>query len=167
MGAEPLAELTPLHVQALINRKLEAGLSGKTVAYIRQVLRTALHDAERWGLVGRNVAAVVAAPRSEPIEIRPLEPGEARRLLLAARGRRLEALYVVTLGLGLRQGEVLGLCWSDLDERGGWLRIQRQLQRSRDGPRLVPPKSRQARRSLDLPATVLKALQEHRRRQGL
>lgn len=165
LGAIPIDELTAEDVQGLINRKLESGLGGKSVAYIRQVLRTALRDAQRRGLVARNVVALVPAPRIEPGEIKPLAPEEIGRLLRAAAGWRLEALYVTTLGLGLRQGEVLGLQWSDLDEREGWLRVRRQLQRNPGGARLAAPKSRQARRSLNVPPTVLRALQEHRRRQ--
>ena len=165
LGSHELSELTPLHVQELINTKLAEGLSGKTVAYVRQVLRTALRDAQRWELVPRNVVDMVPAPRVERPEIQPLEPEEVARLLKAAHGRRLEALYLVTLALGLRQGEVLGLQWSDLDSERGWLRVRRQLQRGPAGTRLVPPKSKQARRSLDLPPTVLQALRLHSLRQ--
>ena len=56
IGQVRLDKLTPAHVQALMNRKREAGLSPKTVQYMRGVLRTALNRALRWGLVARNVA---------------------------------------------------------------------------------------------------------------
>jgi integrase len=52
-------------------------------------------------------------------EVLALTPQQARRLLDAARGDRLEALYSVALALGLRQGETLGLMWSDIDLKGG------------------------------------------------
>lgn len=62
-----------------------------------------------------NAAAMVSAPRGTRQEPKVLTPEEARRLLDAARGDRLEALYSVALALGSRQGEALGLKWSDID----------------------------------------------------
>src|SRR5262252_178741 len=115
IGRVRLDKLTPAQVQALMNRKREAGLSAKTVQYMRGVLRTALNRALRWGLVPGNVADLVDGPRVERYEIQPFTLGEARAFLDAVRGNRLEALYSVALTMGLRQGEALGLRWDDVD----------------------------------------------------
>jgi integrase len=114
-----LDQLTPLHVQEMINARLAAGFSGKSVAYMHQVLRTALGLATRWDLVSRNVARLVDPPRIERKPINPLTPDEAREFLGAVRGHRLEALFSVALALGLRQGEALGLLWDDVDYVAG------------------------------------------------
>src|SRR5207302_1933177 len=79
------------------------------------VLRRALEQALRWDLVARNVAAVVVPPRVVRHEVAALSLEDAARLLAAARGARLEALYVLALACGLRQGEALGLHWRDVD----------------------------------------------------
>ncbi|HET8631551.1 MAG TPA: site-specific integrase, partial [Thermomicrobiales bacterium] len=92
-------------------------------------------------------------------------PAEARRFLDAARGNRLEALYRVALSLGLRQGEILGLQWADVDLDAGTLAVRRQLQRVDGAFRLMELKTAQSRRTLALPAALLAALREHRRRQ--
>ncbi|EQD71842.1 integrase family protein [mine drainage metagenome] len=63
LGRIHLARLTPADVQAMMNRKLVQGLSAGRVDYLRAVLRLALNDALRWGLIGRNVAALVRPPR--------------------------------------------------------------------------------------------------------
>ena len=167
LGSVLLARLTPQLVQRLINDKLEAGLNPKTVSYIRQVLRTAIEDAVRWNLVSHNVVSVVPAPRQVRSTIRPLEPEQIGVFLDAVSGRRLEALYVTALALGVRQGEALGLKWSDIDMTAGRMRIQRQLQRSAAGLHFVEPKTDRARRVLDLPPTVVTALADHKRRQWL
>jgi len=166
LGHLRLDRLGPEQVQNFLNSKLKDGLSSKTVAYIRQVLRTSLDQATRWNLVSRNVATLVPAPRKERKAIHPLEPHEISRFLNAVAGRRLEALYVVTLALGLRQGEVLGLKWEDIDLRAGTLRIQRQLQRFGGHLNLVEPKTDRARRVLDLPESVIRTLTEHQKRQS-
>jgi integrase len=165
LGGVPLAKLTPQHVQALMNRKLAAGLSPRRVAMIRGVLRTALNQALRWGLVSRNVATLVSPPRAVRFEVRPLEPEQARLFLKAVRGDPLEPLYTVALAVGLRQGEALGLRWEDVDLDAGTLHIRHGLQRIEGKLRLVEPKSARARRTIVMPALVTESLRAHRVRQ--
>jgi integrase len=93
---------------------------GKSPPLDVTVLRQALGQAERWGLVTRNAARLAEPPRIPRWEVSPLSPEEARRFLDAIHGDRLEALYTVALGVGLRQGEILGLTWSDV----AWIRQQ-------------------------------------------
>lgn len=119
LGAEQLARLSPGQVQALLDAKLTGGLSPRTVQYIHAILRRALGQAYRWGIVQRNVAAVVIPPRVTRSEVRPFDPDQARAFLAAMRGDRLEALYTVAIACGLRQGEALGLRWQDVDMGAG------------------------------------------------
>src|SRR5687767_119940 len=119
LGRIQLHQLTPQHVQSLLNQKRTAGLSPRTVQYLHTLLRSSLNRALKWGLVQRNVAALVDRPRNVKREIRPLNPEQARAFLAAVKGSssgiRLEALYVVAIAEGLRQGELLGLRWEDVD----------------------------------------------------
>jgi len=101
----------------------------------------------------------------ERYEIKPLTPVEARAFLAAVKGDRLEALYSVALTMGLRQGEALGLRWSDVDLDIGSLRIEKQLQRVGGELQLVELKTRLRRRALLMPASIVASLREHRRRQ--
>ena len=66
-------------------------------------------------MVGRNVVRLTDGPREPKTEGRTLTPEQARSLLQAASGERLEAAFVVMLSLGLRRGEVFGLRWTDID----------------------------------------------------
>jgi integrase len=157
--------LTPALVQEMMNNRLAAGLSGKSVAYIHQVLRTALTLAVRWDLVSRNVARLVDRPRIERKSISPLTPEEARKFLAAIRGHRLEALFSVALALGLRQGEALGLQWEDVDFTAGTLRVSHQLQRIGGKLTLVAPKTDRSRRTLVMPPMIVDRLREHESRQ--
>jgi integrase len=91
---------------------------------------------------------------------------EVPRLLDAIRGERLEALYSVALALGLRQGEVLGLRWSDIDLEAGSLTVRRALQRIKGKYQLVEPKSETSKRTIaPLPTLLLSTLREHKARQ--
>lgn len=165
LGRIALERLTPQQVQALLNQKLREGLKPKTVRYLRGTLRTALNEAVRWGLIARNAAAIVEGPRVERYPIKPFTSEEARRLLEAVRGDRLEALYSVALTMGLRQGEALGLTWQDIDLAMGYMRISKQLQRIHGSPKLVEPKTEHSRRTLAMPPMIGQALREHYDRQ--
>lgn len=76
-------------------------------------------------------------PRAVPHEIQPFTPEEAKELLQAARGDRLQALYAVALAIGLRRGEALGLTWDCLDVEHGQLAVKKALQRQKGGLTLV------------------------------
>jgi len=177
LGRTPLAKVTPADVRRLIAHRLEAGASPRSAQYTHVVLSRALRQAEREGVIGRNVAALVSPPRVQQHEISPLDPDQARTLLETARGDRLEALYAVATALGLRQGEALALRWSDVDLDARTLRVSATLQRvpvmlrgADDGGRgtryrLEPPKTARSRRTIHLPGVVVTALREHRLRQ--
>ena len=167
LGRVRLAKLTPQHVHILIARKTREGrLAPRTIQYMHSVLRAALNQAVRWRMVHYNAASLVSAPRGARIEPKVLAPEDARRLLEAARGDRLEALYSVALALGLRQGEALGLKWSDIDSDAGILRVRRAAQRiPHQGTQLVETKTPRSRRTLVMPPVVISALRAHRSRQ--
>jgi integrase len=165
LGHLPLARLSPQQVQAFLNAESRSGLSPRSVAMERAVLRGALGRAERWGLVTRNVAKLAEPPRVPRRQVTPLSPEQARIFLAAIQGDRLEALYLVALGVGLRQGEILGLAWSDLDLAAGTLTVRHALQRVEGKLILVEPKSLTSHRTVALPALVHEALRAHRIRQ--
>jgi integrase len=167
LGQHPLVELRPADVQAFLNAKAASGLAPRTVAYLRNVLRQALGHAERTELVGRNVARLALPPRVPRREVHPLSPEQARTFLAAIAGDRFEALYLLALGCGLRQGEILGLAWSDLDLDEGTVRVRAALQRVEGRFALVEPKSSTSRRIVALPAIVRTGLLAHRERAAL
>ncbi len=164
LGRIKLKALTPAHVQGLYRSKLDSGLSTSTVRLMHNTLYKALKQAVRWSLVPRNVAEIVQAPRPKKKEIRPLTPEQARTLLEAARGDRLEALYVLAVTAGLRRGELLGLRWQDVDLERGSLQVRQQLTRTKDGLSFTSPKGGKSR-SVRLTQNAIKVLRSHRKRQ--
>ncbi len=148
-----------------MNTMAAAGASPETAANVRGLVRSALNQAVRCDLIARNPVLDTEAPKREQHEIEPLAPAEAQRFLEAVKGDRLEALYVTTLGLGLRQGEALGLTWQDVDLKSGTLYVREQLQRVDGILRRVPLKTERSRRTLAMPARIVTALQEHQDRQ--
>jgi integrase len=153
-------------VQSLLRKKERAGLSSRTVGHIRGVLRTALNDGVRLGLVVRNVALLTDPPRHRAPAREPFTAQEARALLAAADGDRLAALYRLALTLGMRRGELHGLRWQDLDLDASTLRVARSLQRIGGAIVLKETKTERSRRTLSLPASAVATLRAHRDRQA-
>src|SRR5215204_410242 len=109
LGHVKLKKLTAAHVQGLYRSMQDRGLSPRTVRYTHAVLRRALKQAARWGMVDRNVAEDVDPPPLQRDEIQPLDREQTRTLLQAAEGDRLHAFYIVAVTAGLRPGEMLAL----------------------------------------------------------
>ncbi len=107
----------------------------------------------------RNVAAFATAPHPTRREIAPLTAEQARRRLEAAKGDRLEALYVLALTTGMRQGERPGFQWRDIDLDGGTLRVNRTIY---EGV-VSPPKTDAGRRAIRLSESAVLALKNHKR----
>src|SRR5918996_4874572 len=113
----------------------------------------------------KNPAADVAPPKGPTQEVTPLTREEARRLLSTVRGDRLDALYVVALHTGLRQGELLALRWEDLDPEARKLQVRRTV--AKDGGKLSigPTKTARGRRTVKLTRDATDALRGHLTRQ--
>lgn len=124
-----LSELQPENLEHLYGYLLDNGRSIHTVRAVHRVVRSALNEAVRRRRMHSNPALVARAPRHDTDEVEPLTVGEAQRLLAAAAKRPNAARWAIALSLGLRQGEALGLMWSDLDLEDGTLRVRRSVQR--------------------------------------
>ena len=165
LGSVKLKNITPAHARGLYREKLEAGLSPRTVQYIHVTLHKALKQAVQDGLIPRNAADAVKAPQVRREEMHPLSVEQTRALLEAARQDRLEALYVLAVHTGLRQGELLGLKWEDADFEAGTLQVRRSLATAKGGPVLAAPKTRGSRRTVKLTRGAVEALRGHLQRQ--
>ncbi len=120
----------------------------------------------RLGLVVRNVADMVDSPSPQHKEIQPFGPEQMTIFLETAEENRLYALYCLAIGTGMRQSELLGLTWPDVDFEAGVVRIRQQLVWSpKRGFSFSEPKTAKGRRSIALPAFALEALRQHRRAQ--
>jgi len=165
LGRAKLKTLTPAHVRKLYREKLDAGLAPRTVNYIHTTLHKALKDAVADGLIPRNPSDAVKPPRPAKPEIRPLTQDQARALLAASKGDRFYALYVLALHCGLREGELLGLMWEDVDLSTGKLSISRTLSETRTGHKFEKPKNGKGR-SVKLSQRAVEALRSHRTAQN-
>ncbi len=163
----PLTKLTPAHVERTMAELAGRGLSSQTIRHARSTLRRALHDAQRDGLLTRNVAALARPPRLERREMRALTAGEVGRLIDATADDPFGPLFAVATGTGLRLGELLGLRWTDVDLEGRSLTVRRSLSRAHGGGwELAEPKTARSRRTVDLTTTAIDGLRRQKARQA-
>jgi integrase len=170
LGACLLTNLSVSDVDALWQDKRDAGYRPNSIRIMRAVLRKAIGQAEREGLVARNVAALSAAPHIDQPEGRSLTIEQARTLLDAVAEHRLGLCIELMLSYGLRRGEALGFRWQDFDpERailGARQGVKRVKARGEAETKTVITvgtlKTSRSRRDLTLTPHLVDALKRHR-----
>src|SRR5919112_4065131 len=165
LGHRKLKNLAPEHVQYFYQTKLDDGLAPGTVRLMHGILHGALEQGVKWGIVPRNVCKATIPPKPDPEEIHPLDAEQARRILEAAHGNRLEALYVLAVTAGLRIGELLGLKWEDIDLDAETLRVRRTRSQAKTGPTFTAPKNGKGR-GIRLTRRAVDALKPHKAAQN-
>jgi integrase len=167
LAPTPLTRLTPAMVERTMADLEARGLSAQTIRHARSTLRRALKDAQRDGIVNRNVAALASPPRAEPPEMHSLTAAQVGRLVDATADDDHGPLYALAVGSGLRAGELCGLRWSDVDLEGRSLVVRRSLIRaSGGGYELAEPKTARSRRTVMLPSVALEGLRRQKARQA-
>jgi len=117
-------------------------------------------------MIPANPAALVEVPKKSHHEMKALGPEEAARFLEAAREDRFGLLFELLLVTGARPSEALAWTWADLDVEHASLSTVRSLVRTESGWQLAETKTPRSRRSVPLPASSMRRLQEHRRAQA-
>ena len=143
-----LNKLSAQHLNRLYSKAVvDSGLSPASAETLHVVVHRALEDARKKHIVHRNVAEEADPYRGRRPEMRTLSQQQAMRFLETVRGHELEALFVLALTTGMRQGELLGLRWKDVDLEGGRVQVTGTLQRGR-GATIAEPKTARSRRSI-------------------
>jgi len=162
IGGMKLASLTPANVQWLYAELDRRGKSRRIQYQCHAVLHRALEVAMKWGLVARNVADAVERPKLKTHEVKPLDDSQVRTFLAAAQDDRLHSLYVLAVCTGMRQGELFGLKWGDIDLKAGTLQVRRTIVEVDGKFYENEPKTEKGKRLIHLPESAVTALVTHR-----
>lgn len=167
IGHHRLDKLTLDHLETLYADMAAAGLSGSTRHQAHSIIRAALRDAVRRGHVSRNVAALVQPPSVGKPKTESLSLADLTLIEAAASGDRLEARWLIALGLGLRPGEATALEWRHIDFDQQTITIEQQLQQiPGEGLQLrAITKTSAGMRTIPLPEHIMEALQRTREQQ--
>ena len=162
LGAVKLTRLTPLRVQqfynGLENKKTSEELSPKTVHNIHGILHKALQRAVALKYISSNPADAIGIdlPIDDDTEIRPMEDEEVVKFIEGIQTHRYRLVFLIALFTGMRQGEVLGLSWDNVDWKNNILMIRQQLQIDRATREYIidTPKHRKKRMIVVAPAVM-------------
>ena len=167
LGHLPLRRIVPADIQRLCDGALEQGFAPATVHLIHAVIHKSLAQAVTWQLTPRNAADAVELPRIPKRAVTVLD--QPARCSVCSRPMSAEPIYpllvLAVLG-GLRRGELLGLCWTDVAFDRGLVVVRNNLTRvPGQGPVLGPTKTHQVR-IVELGPFGLTALRQQRARQA-
>jgi integrase len=162
-GDRALDRIGPAQVEAFIAAKRREGRATKSILNYLGLLHSIFEYGHRRGLSQRNPVKMVDKPESggaDP-DVRFLDEAELEAVVAAVpddvRGPTERTLYLTAAMSGLRQGELLGLRWRDIDWSAARIRVRQSYVRGEFGT----PKSRRSSRSVPLADRVAGELDRH------
>jgi integrase len=163
-GCLQLSQLTKERIQAFCAQKLDAGYAPGTIRNMYNLLSSALESAVMDGILARNPCDHVTLPKQKQRKPYVLTVDQCKRLVAAARGRRLWFMILVALTTGAREGELLALRWSDIDLNNLRISIHRSVSVQK-GKGMIEkePKTKSGVRKVILTQVVVDAMDEHKR----
>jgi integrase len=161
LGNVALHELRPAHLQRYYGDELKAGRSGLAVHHDHALLHRALATAVKQGLLMRNPADAVDAPKGERKEMRTLSADDLARFL-DAKTTPYYPIFYTACYTGMRRSELLGLQWQDVDLILGEVSVRRTLHNVKGKVYLRPPKTAKSKRLIPLPPSATLVLRQHR-----
>jgi len=166
LGKLQLQKLHPMQLNKFFSGLLQEGrLSSTTIRSIYRTLSSALNHAVKMQLIERNPLQFVDSPKKAKSPGKALEPEGIIQIMQAAKETEFEVPIHLAASLGLRRGEVLGLRWTDVDLKKGYLQISQALARVSKEIFFKEPKTEESRRKMYLPEGLIALLKAHRKKQ--
>ncbi|MCR8985980.1 site-specific integrase [Brevibacillus laterosporus] len=164
LGEIELSKLTPRHIQNLYNSLFESGrLSDENIQKVHTIINDSLNKAVSWEMIPKNVASVVDRPKARKKEMEVWEVEEAHTFLKSSEKDRYYIAFLLALTTGMRQGEILGLRWKDVNLENGIISITQTL--SHDGKELqIGAKTNSGNRTIAIDAETVKEMRKVEKR---
>jgi integrase len=164
LGHLALSQLTPMVLQAFVNALKDKGLANGSVKRVFTIVHSSLDMAEKMLLIPKNHASVVTLPKIRRRELQVWDVEQVQQFLkVASKDPYMYIAFHLALLTGMRQGEILGLRWSDVDFESQMLFVRRTL--SHDGKEFLPgAKTTSGVRSVAVDPSTIHVLQRHHQR---
>jgi integrase len=164
IGGIQLSKLMPANVATLYATLEREGRKAR----LRQMAHAILHRALQYGveqeILTRNVCDVAERPQAPRKEVTPLTAEQAQAFLLATADHRLYAMFLLAIDAGMRQGELNGLQWDDVDLTAGAVTIRRAVVQIKEEFIVNEPKTARGRRRVEICPATVDALRLHKAR---
>lgn len=156
-----LSKLSALHIQNFIKELRDKNLSDGMVKGIFKTINASLNAAEKMDLVNKNVASKVEKPKVKRKERTIWSNDSVKHMLSMSKGssRYWIAVFLAVM-TGMRQGEILGLKWSDIDFDKRTINVRRGLRK--DTAEFTELKTEKSRRVIAISPKTVEILKEHK-----
>lgn len=157
----PLGRLNGTNIQKFINVMHDKGYSPSTIKRAYNIISSSLDYAVNHNLILKNVAKTATLPKADKQEMQVWNEEEVTHFLKVAKEDPNYILFSLALQTGMRQGEILGLRWKDIDIENKTLTIKQVL--SHDGKELLSgAKTNAGNRAISLSDSIISDLKKHR-----
>lgn len=171
LGSVRLFELNPVILQNFYNNSIQGkykgknAISAKTLRNMHGIIHKALQQAVSVGYIKGNPAGACVLPKFQRKELHPLDETQTKAFMQAIEKDPFQRLFLVALFTGMREGELLGLCWDSVDLKRGRITVCQQLQLHDGEYKVMPPKNGKPR-VIAVPPYVLDILKKQRKEQA-
>lgn len=173
IGKMRMDKIKPMTINRLINDiaemprldKKPGKLSAQTVKHHFRCLSSILQDAVDWDVINENPCLRVKPPKVKKAKIKVYDEEETSAFLTALESAPLKhrAMIWLEIATGLREGEIMGLEWSDIDFDNKIIKVERASQYlPGKGIFEKDPKTEESQRSLAIPGNVVDLLRQYR-----
>ena len=153
LGNLKIRDITSRRIQKLYNDFVEDGVGLRTIEKTHSIIHASMNTAIKYGLIKSNPDRRTEPPRPKKKEMKYLSREDVQKFLEDAKksGDRNLALFYIAIVTGMRQGELLGLKWCDVDLENGVIAVKRTLKRVPGGGLMLDkPKTEKSRRSIKI-----------------
>jgi integrase len=164
IGHIQLTEISALHIERLLTELRNKGLAEGTIKKVYSLVSSSLISACKKDILPKNVAALAEnKPKVKKKHFEVWDEHEVRYFLEYAQQSvtRYYIALLLALTTGMRQGEILGLRWKDIDTTRKTITVNQTL--SHDGKEFKAPKTEFSIRSIKLDDDTLEVLKQHKK----
>lgn len=160
IGFERVQSLSPSQLSILFRELRETGgkdgkaLSPRTVEFARAVLRRSMQDAVLDRIIEVNPVVGTKRPRQIKAKHTTWTGAQLRAFLTSTADRRLAPLWTLAAATGMRRGELMGLCWDDIDFDACVISVDRSTTQVDNDRVTSTPKNHERRRVGIDPQTI-------------
>ena len=161
-GEIPLHQLEPFHIDRLMKTVMEKGRSVNTANHVFTVLRKALNDAERRGMISRNPCRLTSPPRMTPYSVERPSIEHIKNIIDRVRHDTRHGTIIEFMArTGVRRGEAVAIKWHNIDlDRGVAEVIESASRVTGVGLVMSPTKTASGRRTLYLDTRTVSMLRQ-------
>lgn len=172
IGHSRISELKPIHIMNLLDELSQegsrkdgksGGLASSSIRFVHRILKDVFERATEWRIIKVNPVSAVKRPKIHDREAEVYDEHEVEVLFDALEKEPIHWRIMITMALttGLRRGELLGLEWKHVDLEHGTIDVIQSLSHSRGINILKEPKTKNSKRKVAIPDTLLHDLRAY------